>query len=282
MSGLIYAISAAFLAGIAPILAKVGMKKNDAALVMALRTIVIFVFAVIITKANGVSFSIDLIDEKSFLFLLLTAVATGVSWLCYFHALKIGEVNHVTVVDKSTTSLTMLLAFLILKDTLGTNQIVSMGIIFVGVVLIVLGDAGAKNKKWLIYACGSVLFASLSSILSRVGVHGVHPNLVIVTQLAVILVLAWIVVFATNGAKHIRSMSFVDGILVCLSGIAMGFSWICYFHAVAYGQIDIAVLLERLSFLITVICACVFLKEHLSAKSIIGLILLAIGTCILL
>lgn len=285
MSWLVYACGAAFFAGITAVLAKVGIKKTDSNLATAIRTVVVFLFACLMVKITGSSQPLSAIDPRSMLFLLLSGLATGASWICYFKALQMGDVNKVTPIDKSSTVLTMLLAFLILHEELSANKIIAMVLIFIGTMMMIArseGNHSTKSRAWLVYAVFSAVFASLTSILAKIGIEDVNSNLATAVRTAVVLVMAWIVVFTTGGTGKIRSMTFVDGIFICLSGVATGASWLCYYRALQMGQASIVVPIDKLSILVTVVFSCVFLRERLSAKAVVGLILLVCGTLLLL
>lgn len=282
---LAYALGSAFFAGITTILAKVGIKKTDSSLATAIRTIVVLIFAWVMVWTVGSQHTIDNISRRSLIYLILSGIATGASWLCYFRALQLGDVNKVTPIDKSSTVLTMVLALIFLGEALTVYKIIAMTAIAVGTIMMITKKASsgrAKSHSWLIYALLSALFASLTSILAKVGIAGVESNLGTAIRTGVVLVMAWIVVFVTKKQKQLRSVTFHDGMFIILSGIATGASWLCYYRALQMGQASVVVPIDKLSIVITVFFSSVFLNERLTPKAFFGLVLIVGGTLLLL
>ena len=283
---LIYAFGSAFFAGITSILAKVGIKDVDSHLATAIRTIIVLIFSWIMVFLIGSQSTIVNIDGKTFLFLILSGLSTGGSWLCYFKALQLGDVNKVVPIDKSSTILTMILAFIFLNEKITINMVIGMIGIAIGTYLMIQKKEKAekivKRKAWLIYALLSALFASLTSILGKVGIENVESNLGTAIRTIVVLVMAWIIVFATKKQRDIKKIDKRSLIFLILSGVATGASWLCYYKALQDGLASIVVPIDKLSILVTVLFAYIFLKEKLSKKSLLGLILIVVGTLLLL
>ena len=283
---LIYAFGSAFFAGITSILAKVGVKDVDSHVATAIRTIIVLIFSWIMVFIVGSQSTIVIIDGKTFLFLILSGLSTGGSWLCYFKALQLGDVNKVVPIDKSSTILTMVLAFIFLNEKITINMIIGMIGIAVGTYLMIQKKQGVekivKGKAWLIYALLSALFASLTSILGKFGVENIESNLGTAIRTIVVLIMAWILVFATKKQRDIRKIDKMSLIFIVLSGIATGASWLCYYRALQEGLASVVVPIDKLSILVTILFAYIFLKEKLSKKSILGLILIVTGTLLLI
>ena len=240
---LAYACGSAFFAGITAILAKVGIKKMDSNLATAIRTIVVLIFAWIMVGVTGSYTPIQNIGIRALVYLTLSGIATGASWLCYFRALQLGDVNKVAPIDKSSTILTMILAVIFLNEGLNEKKIIAMVLIGVGTMLMITRKKsnGTKSRAWLLYALLSAVFASLTSILAKVGMDGVNSNLGTAYRTGVVLVMAWVVVFLTKKQKQVRSMTFRDGMFLILSGIATGASWLCYYRALQMGEASVVV-----------------------------------------
>lgn len=282
---LYYAIGSAVFAGITAIIAKVGIKKTDSDLATAIRTIVVLACACVMVRIVGSYESIHSISRRSFEFLILSGVATGASWLCYFRALQLGDVNKVTPIDKSSTVLTMLLAFLLLGEKLTKYRIIAMVLIGLGTYMMVARQSSgkkAKSKTWLLYAILSAVFASLTAILAKIGIDGVESNLGTAIRTAVVLVMAWLIVFVKGKQKEFKYMTFKSGIFICLSGVTTGLSWLCHYKALQMGEASVVVPIDKLSIVVTIAFSSLFLKEHLSRKAFIGLVLIVAGTVLLL
>ena len=283
---ILYALGSAFFAGVTSILAKIGVKDVDSHVATAIRTIIVLIFSWIMVFIIGSQSTIVNIDGKTFLFLILSGLSTGGSWLCYFKALQLGDVNKVVPIDKSSTILTMILAFIFLNEKITINMVIGMIGIAIGTYLMIQKKEKAekivKGKAWLIYALLSALFASLTSILGKVGIENVESNLGTAIRTIVVLVMAWIIVFATKKQRDIKKIDKRSLIFLILSGVATGASWLCYYKALQDGLASIVVPIDKLSILVTVLFAYIFLKEKLSKKSLLGLILIIVGTLLLL
>ena len=281
----LFAFGSAFFAGITAILAKCGIRQTDSAVATALRTVVVLIMSVLMVLVAG-SFDFSGISGKTWLFLILSGVATGASWLCYFRALQRGDINKVVPIDKSSTILTILLAFLFFKEPRSWIKWICVAAIAAGTFLMIEkkeSDGAPQTKSWLIYALLSALFASLSGILGKIGIDGVESNLGTAIRTAVVLVMAWIVVFAGGKAREIRKTPRKELLFICLSGIATGASWLCYYKALQTGVASTVIAVDKLSILFTVLFSRIVFKEKLCMRSLAGLILIVAGTlCMLL
>ena len=289
---LMFAFGSALFAGLTGILAKCGIKNTDSNVATALRTIVVLIFSWIMVFLVGSQNTIGDITLRTLVFLILSGLATGASWLCYFHALQIGDINKVTPVDKSSTVLTMLLAFIFLHEELNVIKVISMVLIAVGTLLMIqkkenTGAQEEKGKKsgehaWLLDALGSAVFASLTSILGKVGIQGVESNLGTAIRTIVVLIMAWVVVFVSKKQDTIRSIDGKSWLFLILSGFATGGSWLCYYRALQSGPASVVVPIDKLSLLVTIGFSYLVFHEKLSKKAGIGLVLLVVGTLLLL
>lgn len=282
---ILYAFGSAFFAGITAILAKIGIKNVDSNLATAIRTIVILIFSWLMVFIVGSFNTIVNLTTKTIVFLILSGISTGMSWLCYFKALQLGNVNKVTPIDKSSTILTMILAMIFLGESITFFKVISIILIGIGTYLMIEkkdDNKQEKNNKWLIFAFGSAIFASLTSILGKVGIEGVESNLGTAIRTIVVLIMAWLVVFVTKKQGEIKSVDKKSWKFLLLSGLTTGLSWLCYYKALQDGQASIVVPIDKLSILVTIAFSYIILKERLKKKSIIGLILIVIGTLLLL
>ena len=290
---IIYAFASAIFAGATSILAKVGIKDVDSHVATAIRTVVVLIFSWMMVFLVGSQWTLNEISAKSYVFLILSGMATGASWLCYFKALQIGDVNKVVPIDKSSTILTMILAFIVLGEKITINMIIGMIGIAIGTYLMIQKKEeklenldedvkGLKNKAWLLYASLSAVFASLTSILAKIGIENVESNLGTAIRTIVVLIMSWIIVFITKKQHEIKNIDRRSLAFIVLSGIATGGSWLCYYKALQDGLASVVVPIDKLSILVTVGFAYIFLKEKLSKKSLIGLSLIVAGTLALL
>ena len=279
-----FAFGSAFFAGVTSILAKIGIKNTDSTAATAVRTIIILFFSWIMVFVTGQFGGIGDISGKTLTFLILSGLATGGSWLCYFKALQIGDVNKVTPVDKSSTVLTMLLAFIILGEELSLLKIVCIVLIGAGTYLMIEKketDVKTTGKGWLFYAVLSAVFASLTSILGKIGISGVPSNLGTAIRTIVVLIMAWIMIFVTKKQDELKKIDRKSMLFICLSGLTTGLSWLCYYKALQDGQASIVVPIDKLSILVTVTFSYIVLKEKLTKKSFLGLVLITAGTLLL-
>lgn len=280
---LFYAAASAFFAGVTSILAKIGIQKTDSTVATALRTVVVLIFSWCIVFFIGSQSQISFMDGKTLAFLVLSGAATGASWLCYFRALQIGEINKVVPIDKSSTVLTILLAFIFLGEKVSLAKAVAVVGIAVGIFLMIEKKDIQNPQKsggagWMFYAAGSAFFASLTAILGKIGIAGVESNLGTAIRTSVVLVMAWMMVFVTGRQKEIRRISRKELFFICLSGIATGASWICYYRALQGGPASVVAPVDKLSVLVTVAFSYIVFREKLSRRAGAGLVLLTAGT----
>ncbi|MEE0568393.1 EamA family transporter [Clostridium sp.] len=283
---ILYAFGSALFAGATSILAKIGIEDVDSHVATALRTIVVLIFSWLMVFIVGSQSQLVDISIKSYIFLILSGMATGASWLCYFKALQLGDVNKVVPIDKSSTILTMVLAVIFLKEDITVSMVIGMIAIGLGTYLMIQKkeeeQKEVKNKAWLIYAVLSAVCASLTSILAKIGIENVESNLGTAIRTIVVLMMAWLIVFLQKKHGQVKKISKKSLLFIGLSGIATGASWLCYYKALHDGLASIVVPIDKLSILVTVAFAYIFLKEKLSKKSVAGLILITVGTLSLL
>lgn len=283
---ILFAFGSAFFAGITAILAKCGIRKTDSTVATAVRTIVVLLFSCLMVFVVGSQDQLGSIDPNTWLFLILSGLATGASWLCYFRALQLGDINKVVPVDKSSVILTMLLAFLFLQEPITPFGGVGVVLIAAGTFLMIekkdVKQKEDQKKSWFLYAAGSAIFASLTSILGKIGISGVESNLGTAIRTAVVLLMAWVMVFVAGKAGEVRKIPKNELGFICLSGIATGASWLCYYRALQDGLASIVVPIDKLSILVTVAFSYFVFHERLSKKSAIGLVLIVAGTLAML
>lgn len=280
---ILYAVDSALFAGLTSILAKCGIRKTDSTVATAVRTVVILLFSWIIVWIVGSQNQISQISGKTLLFLILSGAATGASWLCYFKALQLGDINKVVPIDKSSTVLTILLALIFLGEGISFQKALAVLAIAAGIFLMIeKKDVTGQEKKgkagWMAYAVGSAFFASLTAILGKIGITGVESNLGTAVRTAVVLVMAWGMVFVTGKQHEIKHIDRKELGFICLSGIATGASWLCYYRALQEGPASVVAPIDKLSVLVTVAFSYLVFKEKLNRKSLAGLALLTAGT----
>lgn len=282
---IMFAFGSALFAGLTAILAKCGIRNTDSNVATALRTIVVLVFSWLMVFVTGAQSGMGSISMKTMVFLVLSGVATGASWLCYFKALQLGNVNKVTPIDKSSTVLTMFLAFVLLGEELTWMKAVAMVSIGIGTYMMIQKkqtEEKKEDKKWLLYAIGSAVFASLTSILGKIGISDINSNLGTAIRTIVVLIMAWIVVFVTRKQYTIKDIDKKSWIFLVLSGVATGGSWLCYYRALQTGPASVVVPIDKLSILVTIVFSYIVFREKLTAKAGIGLALIVAGTLLLL
>ncbi len=282
---IVMACLSAVFAGITSILAKCGIKKTDSDVATALRTIVVLAFSWIMVFVVGSLGTIVEISPKSLLFLILSGAATGASWLCYFKALSVGDVNKVVPVDKSSTILTVLLAIILFGETNHLAvKLICTALLAVGVFLMIEKKEESEKhegRSWLPYAAASAVFAALTSILAKVGIENVESNLGTAIRTCVVLVMAWMIVFIKGKQSTVPSVDRKELIFIGLSGIATGASWLCYYYAIQKGVVSIVVPIDKMSILISIIFSWIVFKEKLSKKAAVGLSLMLLGTLLM-
>ena len=282
---LLMAVLSSIFAGLTAILAKCGIKHTDSDVATAVRTVVVLIFSWIMVFVVGSAGTISQIEPRSLLFLILSGLATGMSWICYFKALSMADINKVVPIDKSSTILTVLLAIVIFRET---NH---LAVKLIGVALIGLGvffmiekkDTAATEQKkgWYIYAVLSAVFAALTSILAKVGISGVESNLGTAIRTCVVLVMAWIIVFARGKHTQVKSIDRRELLFINLSGLATGASWLCYYYAIQNGVVSVVVPIDKLSIVVTIAFSYIVLGEKLKKRSAAGLGLMVAGTLLM-
>lgn len=280
---LLYAAGSAFFAGVTSILAKCGIRKTDSTVATAVRTAVVLVFAWIMVLVTGSIGQLRKIRGSTYVFLILSGAATGASWLCYFKALQVGDINKVVPIDKSSTVLTILLALIFLHEGISFPKALAVAVIAAGILLMIERKDVEETKQeakgsWLLYAAGSAFFASLTAILGKIGIQGVESNLGTGIRTCVVLLMAWGMVFVTGKQKEVRQIGRKELVFICCSGIATGASWLCYYRALQEGPASIVAPVDRLSVLVTVAFSYLVFGERLGRKQAGGLFLLTAGT----
>ena len=279
---LIMAALSALFAGLTAILAKCGIKKTDSDVATALRTVVVLLFSWLMVFVVGSAGTITEISAKSIIFLILYGLATGASWICYFKALSVGDVNKVVPVDKSSTVLTVLLAIIFFRETEHLAvKLISTALLAAGVFLMIEkmeSEAKETKRTWLPYAVGSAVFAALTSILGKIGISDVESNLGTAIRTGVVLVMAWLIIFVKGKGADVKKLDRKDLIFIALCGIATGASWLCYYYAIQKGIVSVVVPIDKLSVVVSVAFSCFVFKEKLSRKALAGLILIVVGT----
>ena len=284
---ILFAFGSAFFSGLTAILAKCGIQKTDSTAATAVRTIIVLIFSWIMVFIVGSQDTITNLSVKTWIFLILSGLSTGASWLCYFRALQIGNVNKVVPIDKSSTILTMLLAFVFFHEGFTWLSGTAVILIAVGTMLMiekrdVAAEEHISGKGWLVYAVLSAVFASLTSILGKIGIENVESNLGTAIRTAVVLIMAWIIVFVTGKSDKLHKIPKRELLFICLSGIATGGAWLCYYRALQDGPASVIVPIDKLSILVTIAFSYIVFKEKLSKKSGPGLLLIVLGTFLMI
>ena len=282
MTWVFAAILSAVFAGLTSVLAKCGIRKTDSDVATALRTVVVLVFSWIMVFIVGSYGSIAQIGTRSLVFLVLSGLATGASWMCYFKALAIGDINKVVPIDKSSTILTVLLAIICFGETQNlTVKLIATALLAIGIFLMIEKKQSAQHtqgKGWMLYAVLSAIFAALTSILAKVGISGVESNLGTAIRTGVVLVMAWAVVLVQGKHKQLKHLNKKELVFISLSGVATGASWLCYYYAIQNGVVSVVVPIDKMSVLIAVAFSYFVFKEKLTKKAVFGLTLMLAGT----
>lgn len=282
----IFALLSAFFAGITAVLSKVGIKNVNSDLGTAIRTIVVFVFAWLMVFVVDAWDGITSITSKTLIFLVLSGLVTGASWLCYFKALKLGDVNKVAPIDKSSTVLTMILAFVFLGEKITILKGICIILIGLGTYMMIekreSDEKTGKNTEWLVWAILSAVFAALTSVLGKIGISDIDSTLGTAIRTFVVLIMSWIVVWVSKSQSGIKNITLRTLVFLVLSGITTGLSWLCYYKALQDGQASVVVPIDKLSILVTIAFSYIVLGEKLTKKSFCGLVLLVCGTLLLL
>ena len=283
---ILFAIGSSFFAGITTILAKCGIRKTDSDVATAIRTIVVLLFSWLMVFVTGTGTGITQISGKTLLFLILSGLATGASWICYFHALQKGDINKVVPIDKSSTVLTILLALIFLGEGLTWGKAAAVFLIAVGTLLMITRKEPEAEKKlqgkgWFVYAVLSAVFASLTAILGKIGITGVDSNLGTAIRTTVVLAMAWVMVFVKNKQYEIKKIEKRELRFIVLSGLATGASWMCYYRALQEGPASVVVPIDKLSILVTIAFSWIVFHEKLTKKAALGLLFVTAGTVLL-
>lgn len=282
----LFAFGSAFFAGITAILAKCGIKKTDSDIATALRTVTVLIFSWIMVFISGSVNTVNSIGSKSWIFLILSGLATGASWLCYFKALQIGDINKVVPIDKSSTVLTVLSVLIFLGEKITVLKAVAIIFILIGTFLMIEKKENAnkesKNKSWLLYAVLSAVFASLTSILAKIGIENVESNLGTALRTGVVLIMAWLIVFIKGKQAQIKQIQKKELLFICLSGVATGASWLCYYKALKDGLASVVVPIDKLSIIVSIAFSAAVFKEKLSKKALFGLLLIVAGALMMI
>lgn len=281
---LLYAVGSALFAGLTSILAKCGIRKTDSTVATAIRTIIVLIFAWVMVFVVGSQGTIASIPARSLAFLGLSGLATGVSWLCYFYALQRGPIDKVVPIDKSSTVMTILLAALLLGESVTLTRGIGVVLIAAGTFLMIEKKGGVQKEEngWMLAAFGSAIFAALTSILGKVGITGVESNLGTALRTGVVLVMAWVMVFVQGKQGQVKAVPKNELGFICLSGLATGASWLCYYKALQLGPASLVAPIDKLSILVTVLFSYIVFHERLSRKALTGLAVLVAGTLVML
>ena len=284
---LLFAFASAIFAGLTATLIKIGVKDVDSNLVTALRTVVVMIFIWSFVFIIGSQNTISDVSSKTFLFLMLSGLATGASWLCYIKAIQIGNISKVTPVDKSSTVLTVILAFLLLGESMTLFTVIGITVMVAGTYLTIKKtrddkESNATRKSWFFYACLSAIFAAMTAILGKVGIENIESNLGTAIRTVSVLLMAWLVVFIKRPSHSVKDVTKHNWLFIILSGIATGLSWMCFYYALQNGPVGIVVPIDKLSIVFTFMFAYFIQKEKISLRMLIGLILIVIGTLSLL
>lgn len=285
--GYLFALGSAFFAGLTSVVAKCGIKKTDSTVATAIRTGVVLICSAVMVTIVGSWGGITNIDTKSRIFLVLSGIATGASWLCYFKAISIGDVNKVVPLDKSSTVLAAVIAVIFLGESVTAPKITGLIAVAVGTYMMIGKKDGAGEKKrglgWFFYGSLSAVFAALTSVLAKVGIENVESNLATTVRTAVVLVMAWLTVLVTGKGKLVKETTKKELLFIVISGILTGASWLCYYRALQLGEVSVVAPIDKLSILVSVAFSYIVFKEKLTLKSFMGLMIIVVGTlCLLL
>lgn len=307
---LVAAFASALFAGIVSILAKCGLKTIGSDVATALRTCVVAVFTWVMVAIVGSAGAIVAITPRSWLFLALSGLATGASWICYFKALSLGDVNRVVPIDKSSTLMAVIISIVLFGETSNLGlRLAGTLVATTGTLLMIERKADgagaekgadateldvvpehakgadaapgcAKGDAGLIYALLAAVFAALTSVLAKVGIEGVESNLATAIRTMFVLLMAWGIVAGKGKLKQVREVNGKDLAFLVASGIATGASWLCYYYAIQAGQVSVVVQVDKLSLLVSIAFAYAVFGERLSRRGILGLALIVLGTAL--
>ncbi len=283
---ILFAFGSAFFAGITAILAKCGIRKTDSAAATAVRTVIVLVFSWIMVFVTGSQTTLGTVSGTSWIFLILSGLSTGASWLCYFKALQLGDINKVVPIDKSSVILTILMAFIFLREEISAAKAVGVVLVGAGTFMMIekrdITENKSAKKNWILYAAGSAVFASLTSILGKIGISDVESNLGTAIRTVVVLIMAWAMVLLAGKINTVKGIPKKEMLFITMSGIATGGSWLFYYKALQDGPASVVVSIDKLSIVVTVVFSYVVFREKLSKKSLAGLVLIVAGTLAML
>lgn len=276
---ILFAVGSAFFAGATSVLAKAGIKSVSSDFATAFRTGVVLIFSWLMVFVVGCQNAVSTITPRALVFLALSGAATGLSWLCYFKALSIGNLSKVVAVDKSSTFLTILLALIFFREPFHWLTGLGIAVMIAGTALMLeKGDAKKGERGWLFYAAGSAVFAALQSILGKAGVQDMDSTLATALRTVVVLIFAWAIVLGKKEGGDWKKMTRRDALLLVLSGITTGASWLCYYRALQTGRASVVVPIDKCSMLFAVALSAIFLKEKQTRRSLLALALVVAGT----
>ncbi len=283
---ILFAFGSAFFAGITAILAKCGIRKTDSAAATAVRTVIVLVFSWIMVFVTGSQTTLGTVSGTSWIFLILSGLSTGASWLCYFKALQLGDINKVVPIDKSSVILTILMAFIFLREEISAAKAVGVVLVGAGTFMMIekrdITETKSAKKNWILYAAGSAVFASLTSILGKIGISDVESNLGTAIRTVVVLIMAWAMVLLAGKINTVKGIPKKEMLFITMSGIATGGSWLFYYKALQDGPASVVTSIDKLSIVVTVVFSYVVFREKLSKKSLAGLVLIVAGTLAML
>ncbi len=283
---ILFAFGSAFFAGITAILAKCGIRKTDSTAATAVRTVIVLVFSWIMVFVTGSQTTLGTVSGTSWIFLILSGLSTGASWLCYFKALQLGDINKVVPIDKSSVILTILMAFIFLREEISAAKAVGVVLVGAGTFMMIekrdITENKSAKKIWILYAAGSAVFASLTSILGKIGISDVESNLGTAIRTVVVLIMAWAMVLLAGKINTVKGIPKKEMLFITMSGIATGGSWLFYYKALQDGPASVVVSIDKLSIVVTVVFSYVVFREKLSKKSLAGLVLIVAGTLAML
>ncbi len=283
---ILFAFGSAFFAGITAILAKCGIRKTDSAAATAVRTVIVLVFSWIMVFVTGSQTTLGTVSGTSWIFLILSGLSTGASWLCYFKALQLGDINKVVPIDKSSVILTILMALIFLREEISAAKAVGVALVGAGTFMMIekrdITETKSAKKNWILYAAGSAVFASLTSILGKIGISDVESNLGTAIRTVVVLIMAWAMVLLAGKINTVKGIPKKEMLFITMSGIATGGSWLFYYKALQDGPASVVVSIDKLSIVVTVVFSYVVFREKLSKKSLAGLVLIVAGTLAML
>ncbi len=283
---ILFAFGSAFFAGITAILAKCGIRKTDSAAATAVRTVIVLVFSWIMVFVTGSQTTLGTVSGTSWIFLILSGLSTGASWLCYFKALQLGDINKVVPIDKSSVILTILMAFIFLREEISAAKAVGVVLVGAGTFMMIekrdITETKSAKKNWILYAAGSAVFASLTSILGKIGISDVESNLGTAIRTVVVLIMAWAMVLLAGKINTVKGIPKKEMLFITMSGIATGGSWLFYYKALQDGPASVVVSIDKLSIVVTVVFSYVVFREKLPKKSLAGLVLIVAGTLAML